>query len=190
MIAPHDVIEFWTEAGEDRWYAKSDAFDAEIRARFLSVWEGAAIGAGLGWMDNPEGALALILVTDQFPRNMFRDDPRAFVTDPLAQAASGRMIVEGWDRDVAEPMRQFCYVPWMHSEAAADQAWAVTLFTERMETGNNHLHARVHQEIIHRFGRFPYRNVALGRPSSPEEQAFLSEGGYAAILKEMEAAGA
>ena len=188
MTSAAEVVSFWEGAGPAKWYAKDDAFDEEIRTRFGADWQKAHDGGLRDWAVDAPGALGLVILLDQFPRNMFRDDPRAYATDAAALDVSGQMIVNGWDREVQGMMRQFCYMPFMHSEEMAHQDICIDLMETRMDDGNNALHARVHREIIARFGRFPYRNGPLGRGMTPEEQAFLEDGGYAAILKEIEGA--
>lgn len=181
-----DVVGFWEGAGPEKWYAKSDAFDQEIRDGFLETWEAACAGELRDWMDTGQGCLGRIILLDQFPRNMFRNDPRAYCTDGLALETSEVMIENGWDADVPEPMRQFVFMPFMHSETLEHLDTCIALMETRMSEGTNALHARVHREIVNRFGRFPYRNPPLGRKNTAEEQAFLDQGGYAAILKEMQ----
>ena len=188
MTDPEEITRFWEAAGAQAWYAKDDGFDAAIRARFLGDWQAAADGGALPEPQGARAALGLVILLDQFPRNMFREDPRAFATDALALEHAARMIVRGQDLEIAGALRQFAYLPFMHSEAMAHQDRCVALMETRMEEGDNALHARVHREIIARFGRFPYRNAALGRESTEAERAFLAGGGYAAILREIEAA--
>jgi uncharacterized protein (DUF924 family) len=186
MTHAADVLDFWLSAGPEKWYVQDDAFDQEIRDNFGQTWR-AANGSHLpDWASDADGALALIILLDQFPRNMFREDPRAFVTDEKALEISGKALAHGWDRDTAEPQRQFFYMPFMHSENLDHQDTCVELMDSRMETGNNALHARAHREIIRRFGRFPYRNNALGRDTTPEEQAFMDQGGYRAMFQEVQ----
>lgn len=185
MSEPESVLSFWLdEVGPEGWYAVVDEVDDEIRGRFLAIWEAAQAGEREFWLNGPRGALAYLIVTDQFPRNMFRGDPRAFATDARARAAAGLAIVKGWDQTIREPQRQFFYLPYMHSEDLEDQDRAVALIQSSMpETGAGNLpHAKAHREIIRRFGRFPYRNAALGRQTSAEEKAFIDGGGYAAVL--------
>lgn len=188
MTTAFDVVDFWAAAGPEKWYAKDDAFDAEITARFGATWQSAHDGTLGDWAVDAPGALGLVILLDQFPRNMFREDPRAFATDARALEVSGQMIAQGWDREITGLMRQFVYMPFMHSEDLAHQDICCDLMETRMEGGKNALHARVHREIIVRFGRFPYRNACLGRTSSPAEQAFLDGGGYGQIVQEFEAA--
>ena len=188
-VMPETVLDFWLgDLTPQDWYAVDPALDARIRERFLPTWERLHEGGKQGWLTGCVGSLAYIIVADQFPRNMFRDDPRAFTTDDRARAAARRAIEEGWDMTAPEPDRQFFYLPFMHSEAAADQALYCRLIGERMpETGeSNLLHARAHEEVIRRFGRFPHRNDALGRDTSTEERAFLETGGYGAVVRRLQ----
>lgn len=188
MTSASDVVAFWEAAGPEKWYAKDDVFDQDIRDRFGAAWLEAHGGGLRDWAVDAPGALGLVILLDQFPRNMFREDARAFATDAYALEVSGQMIANGWDLEIAGLMRQFVYMPFMHSEEIAHQDICVDLMDTRMEEGNNALHARVHREIIVRFGRFPYRNGLLGRPMTPEEQAFIDDGGYGAIVRDLETA--
>jgi len=180
-----EVLTFWEEAGPDAWYSQDEAFDRTVRDRFGTLWDMAATGGCDDWARGPRGALALIVLLDQFPRNMFRDSPRAFATDDRALRASSLALARGWDLKIDGPIRQFCYMPFMHSERLTDQDRSVRLMKARMVDTDNLLHARAHREIIRRFGRFPYRNAALGRASTPAEEAFLTGGGYGAILQDL-----
>ncbi len=190
LATQDDVRAYWLgEVGPEGWYKADPALDAAIARRFRPTWE-AARGDGLnGWSTGPEGALAYLVLTDQFPRNMFRDDPRAFATDARARAAACHAIAQGWDMAVPEPARQFFYLPLEHSEFQTDQDRAVRLIRARMpETGAETLrHARAHREVIRSFGRFPFRNAALSRQPRPGEEAFLEKGGYGAALRALEA---
>ncbi|MEJ6388387.1 DUF924 family protein [Gymnodinialimonas ulvae] len=186
MTQASEVVAFWEKAGPAAWYKQDDAFDQAIRDRFGETWQ-AAHDTGLReWAVDAPGALGLVILLDQFPRNMFRNDPRAFATDAAARDVSGQMIANGWDRKIDGPLRQFAYMPFMHSEDIAHQEVSVDLFETRMDEGNNDLHARAHREIIRRFGRFPYRNAALGREMTAKEQAFVDDGGYGHILRALE----
>lgn len=185
MSDPVEVLDFWLgEVGPEGWYAGSDELDAVIRDRFADLWQAALEGGLEHWVEGAAGSLAYLIVTDQFPRNMWRGSARAFATDAQALDAARRAIAAGWDMDAPEPERQFFYLPFMHSERPEDQGSAIELIAERMpETGaDNLLHARAHAEIIRRYGRFPYRNAALDRDSTGEERAFLEGGGYGAIV--------
>ena len=175
--APQDVLAFWRAAGPDKWFKKDEAFDAEIRTRFLATYEAAAAGA-LAWDETAEGALALLIVLDQFPRNMFRGSARAFAADPLARKIAAQAIERGLDQKVAVAERSFFYLPFEHSETLADQERCVAL--NRASGDADALKwAELHADIIRRFGRFPHRNAVLGRVTTPEEQAFLDGGGFA-----------
>jgi uncharacterized protein (DUF924 family) len=188
MSDPVTVLDFWLKTvGPDGWYVADEAVDAEIIAQFGALWKAARDGGLDHWVEGSVGALAFMILTDQFPRNMFRGLPDAFTTDPLARAAAAKSIAAGWDMDVPEPERQFFYLPFEHSEDPADQDLAVSYMSDRMSGENGALHARAHQEIIRRFGRFPFRNVALGRDSTPEELAFIKDGGYGAIVRALQA---
>jgi uncharacterized protein (DUF924 family) len=174
---PQDVLAFWRAAGPDKWFTKDTAFDDAIRARFFATCEAAAART-LAWDDTAEGALALLIVLDQFPRNMFRDDARAFAADPLAREVATRAIARGFDLEVVVAERSFFYLPFEHSESLADQERCVAL--NRASGDADALKwAEVHADIIRRFGRFPHRNKVLGRVTTPEEQAFLDGGGFA-----------
>ncbi len=188
MSDPVDVLDFWLgEVGPAGWFAGGAALDATIRARFLETWT-AADGDGLEhWVEGSAGTLAYLVVCDQMARNMHRGSALAFATDARALAAARKAIDEGWDLGAPEPERMFFYLPFEHSEVAADQARAVRLMGERLADPETALHARAHQDIIQRFGRFPFRNVALGRVSSEAEVAFLAQGGYGAVVEAMKA---
>lgn len=176
-VGPDTVLAFWRAAGPDKWFEKDDAFDAEIRARFLATYE-AAVAGRLAWDETPDGALALVIVLDQFPRNMFRDSARAFAADPLARAVASRAIERGFDQVAAPSERSFFYLPFEHSEALADQERCIAL-NRAAGDADAVKWAELHANIIRRFGRFPHRNQALGRATTPDEQAFLDGGGFA-----------
>jgi uncharacterized protein (DUF924 family) len=177
MPTPADILAFWREAGRDRWYKKDDAFDAEVRRRYLDLWHEAAAGKLSAWERSDDGALALTIVLDQFPRNMFRGDARTYATDPLAREVAGRAIARGADARIDPVLIEFLYMPFMHSEDLPDQLRCVELFRK---TGHaeNLGYAERHADIVRRFGRFPHRNRLLGRATTPEEQAFLDAGGF------------
>ena len=178
MIAPRDIVALWLAAGQARWFTKDEAFDEKLRAAWLPAHEAAAQNALQVWARTPEGALALLLLLDQFPRNAFRGQARAFATDAMARGIAGDAIARGFDARVEPSLRQFVYVPFMHSESLADQTTGVALYHAAGDR-NGELYARMHRDIIARFGRFPHRNPALGRVTTPEEQAFLDAGGFA-----------
>ena len=172
-----DVLAFWRAAGEKKWFAKNDAFDADIKSRFLDTYEAAAAGKLADWEGTPDGAVALTIVLDQFPRNMFRRDARAFAADATARAVADRALTRGFDRQVADELRMFFYLPFEHSEAMADQERCCALFKT---LGNQDLlhWAELHADIIRRFGRFPHRNAVLGRTTTPDEKTYLDNDGF------------
>lgn len=193
MTSPEEVLEFWLdELGPSKWYKASDELDTTIRDRFENAWQNAIEGTYGLWLTYPSGTLAYILLMDQFPRNMFRDDPRSFEADQYALAASKLAIQNGWDTRIDEPARQFFYLPLMHSENLCDQERCIRLLIERMpETGADNLfHARAHREVIRQFGRFPYRNSVLSRASTGSEQTYLKQGGYGSTVRELQAVAA
>ena len=173
---PEEVIAFWRAAGPDRWFSKDEAFDRVCRERFLIVHEAAAAGDLNEWELTPQGALALCLLLDQFPRNMFRGTRRAWRTDTVALDVADRAIERGHDKAVEPDMRRFFYLPFMHSEELPDQERSVAL-AEAAGDAETVKWARHHRDIVARFGRFPHRNAILGRESTPEEAAFLAEEG-------------
>jgi fatty-acyl-CoA synthase len=174
---PADVLSFWRSAGPDKWFEANDAFDAEIRARFLALYESAAAGHLAAWEKQADGALALIIVLDQLPRNIFRGSAQAYAADARARAVADRAIAHGYDRTVAVPERRFFYLPFMHSEEITDQERCIAL-CEAAADVEGVAYARTHADIIRRFKRFPHRNQALGRTTTAEEQAFLDAGGF------------
>ena len=175
---PMDVIGFWLQAGPDKWFKKVVAFDEAIRLKFEPTHHRAARGEYDAWVGDPRGALALLLLLDQFPRNLYRGSAHAFATDPKARAFALTAVDKGFDREVEPMLRNFFYLPFEHSERLADQDYAVALCTEAGDADNLKW-ASLHRDIIVRFGRFPHRNQALGRVTTPEEQEFLDEGGFA-----------
>jgi uncharacterized protein (DUF924 family) len=176
-VTPADILAFWRAAGRERWYERDDAFDAEVRSRFFELWQKAAAGELSSWETTDDGALALVIILDQFPRNMFRGDIGAYSSDAPAREVASRAIARGADIRVEPALLEFLYMPLMHSEHLADQLRCVELFRKTGQT-DNLKYAEDHAEIIRRFGRFPHRNPILGRPTTPEEQAFLDGGGF------------
>ncbi len=174
---PSDVLDFWGAAGPEKWFAKDAAFDAAFTSRFLAAHEAAAAGALDHWAQDASGALALVLLLDQFPRNAFRDTRRAFATDAQALRAARAAIDRGFDQATPVELRAFFYMPLMHSESLADQDDCVAL--SRPLPGTTLRFAELHRDIVRRFGRFPHRNAVLGRSTTPEERTFLDEGGFA-----------
>jgi uncharacterized protein (DUF924 family) len=173
-----DVLAFWRAAGPQQWFTKDDTFDAEIRTRFLPIYEAAAAGALAEWEATPGGALALTIVLDQFPRNMFRNDPRAFAADAAARAVADRALARGFDKQVPSGERLFFYLPFEHSETMDDQERCCALF-RALGDADLLRWAELHADIIRRFGRFPHRNAVLGRTTTPAEKSFLDDDGFA-----------
>ena len=186
MAGPDEILTYWLdEVGEAGWYKGGEALDAEIRRRFEADWIRAVDGACLLWLTYPTSALAYIILTDQFPRNMFRDTGKAFASDRLALTAAKKALARGWDLRVEGAARQFFYMPLMHSECLGDQERCVRLMKERMPDGDDAslLHAKAHREVIRLFGRFPTRNSALDRATTPPEAEFVEKGGYRRALE-------
>ncbi|MEE1657081.1 DUF924 family protein [Microvirga sp. CF3062] len=177
LATPDEVISFWREAGPEKWFSKDSAFDQACRDRFLPTYEAAARGDLNEWELTPDGALAVILLLDQFPRNMFRGKRETYRTDPVALMAADRAIERGYDHKVEPQFRRFFYLPFMHSESLADQERSVTL-NEALGEEDSVKYARHHHDIVARFGRFPHRNAILGRETTPEEDAFLKESDF------------
>lgn len=175
---PADILAFWREAGTERWYKKDDAFDAEVRRRYLGLWQRASAGELSAWESSDDGALALTIVLDQFPRNMFRGEAQAFSSDTKARDVATRAITRGADARIDPRLVEFLYLPLMHSEHLADQLRCVELF-RNAPNPDNLRYAEEHAEIIRQFGRFPHRNRVLGRTTTAEEQAYLDDGGFA-----------
>jgi uncharacterized protein (DUF924 family) len=186
MVGPNEILEFWLDTvGPKGWYKASDALDGEICDRFGKTWQDAADGNFSLWLTHPTGALAYIILTDQFSRNMFRGQAKAFSTDRAALAVAKLAIEKHWDMKIDEPARQFFYLPLMHSESLCDQERCVRLMCERMPASRENilLHARAHREVIRQFGRFPYRNTALSRTGTTQELAYIQNGGYGSTLR-------
>jgi len=176
-VTPEDVLGFWfSDAVRPNWYAKDDAFDALIRDRFGTAMAAAKEGALDGWAQTPQGALALVILLDQFPRNIHRGTPGAFSGDGRALSAAKAAIAKGFDAATPPETRNFFYLPFMHSEALADQEHGMTLYAANdVEDGLKYM--TLHRDIIARFGRFPHRNAVLGRLSTQEELDFLQQPG-------------
>jgi uncharacterized protein (DUF924 family) len=172
-----EIVSFWREAAPEKWFEPDEDFDRAIRSRFLAAHEAAARGALAAFEASAEGALALLLLLDQFPRNMFRGTARAFATDPLARAVANRALARGLDLKTDEMMRQFFYLPFMHSELVADQERCVGLY-QALGDAEQLRYALTHRDIVAKFGRFPHRNHALGRDTTAAELEFLNSGGF------------
>jgi len=172
-MAPASVLEFWFQQDRKAWFEKNSAFDEQVRQRFLPHYEMAVAGQLADWQGEPKNCLALVILLDQFPRNMFRGTARAFAADAQARDAARTILDQGWDRAFSPDERMFAYLPFEHSESLEDQERSLRLF----EGNDNHEWARRHWDIIRRFGRFPHRNALLGRTSTPEEADFLRQPG-------------
>ncbi|MBN8552697.1 MAG: DUF924 family protein [Caulobacterales bacterium] len=177
MNGPDRVVAFWREAGPDKWFAKDDGFDSAFRDSFLADHLAAARRERDQWSTDATGALALCLLLDQWPRNCFRGTGHAYATDPLARLFARRAVAAGHDQAFEEALRPFFYLPFQHSEAIADQRQSLCLFGA-LTAPDADQWARHHHDIVARFGRFPHRNGALGRVTTPEEAAFLEADGF------------
>ena len=174
-----ELLDFWLrELTPDDWYRSDEALDARIRDRWRPLWDTARAGGLREWTVSRQSCLALVIVLDQFPRNMFRGSARTYAADPLALTVAGRALARGDDRTVDPALRTFFYLPFMHSEALADQEQCVALY-RALGDAESLRYAEDHADIVRRFGRFPHRNDVLGRATTPEEQAFLDAGGFA-----------
>lgn len=177
-IRPRDVLDFWFKAGDGKWFVKDPEFDAEI-ARHFGAFVEFARKDGLGdWEATPDGALGAIIVFDQFPRNLYRGEPRTFASDAHAAEIADRAILRGFDTEMPAAARRWFYLPFMHAEDVVLQERCVML-CQRPDIDKLTLDSAIeHADIIRRFGRFPHRNAVLGRRSSEEEERFLEEGGF------------
>ena len=172
-----EVLDFWfRELSPDAWFRKGTTVDRAIRNRFLPLYDKLAASAPEDLSASAERALAAVIVLDQFPRNMFRDTPEAFATDELALSVAKAAIAHRLDQELPRVRRIFLYLPFEHSEELADQVRCIEL-TERLGEAEYARYARLHHDVIARFGRFPHRNALLGRTSTPEEEAFLQQPG-------------
>jgi uncharacterized protein (DUF924 family) len=174
-VSPTEVIAFWRDAGPGKWFNGGDAFDAECRERFADAHMAAARRDFDGWMVSADGALALVLLLDQIPRNIFRGSGHAFASDGLALHHAQQAIHAGLDVQVEQALRAFMYLPFEHCEAMAMQDRCIELMASLDENLLGYAHA--HRSVIERFGRFPHRNAVLGRSNTPAEQAWLDAGG-------------
>ncbi len=188
MLQANEILDFWfgnlddEDYGKPRkvWFIKNLEFDKEVRSRFLQVYQQAATGKLEDWKESPPGCLALIILLDQFPRNMFRGQPQAFATDSQALTYAKYAVAQGFDKELLPIQRQFIYLPFEHSENLTDQHQCIELFSTLKEypecvSGVDYAHR--HFQVIERFGRFPHRNKILERESTPEEVEFLTQPG-------------
>jgi uncharacterized protein (DUF924 family) len=181
-MTPSQVVDFWRAAGAKNWFAHDAAFDRAIADQFTDAHLAAARGGLAAWGDDATGALALVILTDQMPRNLYRGSAHAFATDMMARNIAERAIARGFDRAFEPALRQFFYLPFEHHEDAAAQARAVALYERLVADGGDRIgldYAHLHAGLIARFGRFPHRNAMMGRISTPEETAYLADGGFA-----------
>ena len=187
-VAAQELLDFWLgEIGPEGWFKVDEALDTRIRDRWQPLWEEARDGKLIEWTVAPRSSLALLILLDQFPRNMFRGSAQAFSSDRRALSVTRSAILRGQDRRVELSERSFFYLPLMHSEVQADQDRSVRLYLIAFGHDENLRHAKAHREIIRRFGRFPFRNAALGRTNTADETAFLEAGGYLKLLDEIAA---
>lgn len=178
LLSPAEIVAFWIEAGPEKWFAKDPAFDTAFTELCRETHFAAARRELDAWAETPEGALALILLLDQLPRNAFRDTAHMFATDALALMFAKAAIARGDDRRVADDLRPFILMPLMHSELLDDQDALLALLDET-ESPDTYKFAVIHRDIIARFGRYPHRNASLGRETTTEEALFLESGGFA-----------
>ena len=180
--APEAVVQFWRESGPSKWFAHDPAFDDQIRRRFQALHVTASTGALQLWAQSASGALALLILLDQFPRNLYRGSAHAFATDPMARSIAREAVERGFDLQIEVLLRAFVYLPFMHSELIQDQDRGLALCESLVQAKGDKRTLRSaiqHRDIIVRFGRFPHRNTVLGRATTEEEQAFLDGGGFA-----------
>lgn len=179
MPSPFDILDFWWRAGPSKWFARDDAFDREIAERFGAAVEAAIEGAFEDWTGTPHGSLALLLLLDQFTRNIHRGRERAFAGDARALQIAQAAVEREFDRAFPKEARTFFYLPFEHAETMEAQERSVDLF-RRNGVEKEYLYALIHLDVIRRFGRFPHRNAALGRETTAAESAFLADGGFSA----------
>jgi uncharacterized protein (DUF924 family) len=177
-VSPREVLDFWFAAGWEKWWKKSNAFDDDVRQRFGLTYKEVVDGKRDGWVCEPQSALALIIVLDQFSRNLFRNDHRAWAQDLKALGVTREAIRRRFDVEMPVTVRNWVYMPFMHSEDLAVQTEGLSYFA-RLNNPEIMKFAEEHADIIRRFGRFPHRNEVLGRLSTPQERDFLASGGFA-----------
>jgi uncharacterized protein (DUF924 family) len=177
LVRPGDVVAFWRAAGPQAWFARNPAFGMRFRGLFADAFALAEAGALDAWEETAEGALALVILLDQYPRNAFRGTARMYATDPQGRAVADRALKRGFDAGIEPDLRLFFYLPLAHSERPADQDRSVALCARLGEPSASR--ARHHRDIVARFGRFPHRNAILGRVSTTEELDWLAAGGFA-----------
>jgi uncharacterized protein (DUF924 family) len=188
LTTPKKIIDFWVnEVGPVGWYEADQEVDQQIIARFTSTYDAAVDGRLDDWRETAKGSLALLLLLDQFSRNMFRGNANSFAADPLARDIARNAIAKNQDLEIKGTEQQFFYLPFTHSEQMDDQDYGVTAVrTRSYNNTDDALHARAHREIIRKFGHFPFRNQVLDRESSAAEVAFMDDGGYGAIVRKLQ----
>lgn len=177
-MTPHDISSFWLQAGEQRWFTRDSSFDGQLKVRFGKAWAEARLGTYDHWGNTPEGALGLAILLDQIPRNIHRGSPLAFATDARALMLAKDWIGQGYHWKLPAPQATWFLMPFEHSESIDDQWRCVSLF-QSLGLSDKVYWAKVHLDIIAKFGRFPHRNPVLGRRSTPDELDFLKGGGFA-----------
>jgi len=174
----HDVLNFWFAEGMDKkWFFKDPAFDQAVEEKLLPLYEKACRGELKSWENTAEGCLALCILFDQVPRNLFRNDPKTYATDAVALEIAQSVVIKGWDKPLTQHERIFIYIPYEHSEDLSFQEKSLDLFRALDENSDWYIYAKKHEVIVRRFGRFPHRNNILGRESTAEEIEFLKQPG-------------
>lgn len=174
----NEILTFWfSDEVKPKWFNSTPAFDDQLRNSYQRVWGLARAGTYDHWELEPEGVLALVIILDQFPLNMFRNDARQYSTEAHARKVADRAIDQGFDETLTPEQKAFLYLPFMHSESLADQDRAVELY-DRAGLEDNLRYAHHHRDVIRRFGRFPHRNEALGRTSTREEMEYLEKSNW------------
>ena len=177
-MAPDEVLQFWFEDSTPKdWFMKSEAFDLQIRERFGAAYDEAAAGGFSDWRETSSGCIALCIMLDQFPRNMFRNNSKAYAADAQARSVAAHTLEQNFDTEdgLTDNHRCFLYLPFEHSEAIEDQRLSLRLFRERTKDERYIDYAERHLRVIERFGRFPHRNAVMGRESTAEEETFLAQ---------------
>lgn len=188
MASPSEIVDFWIEeVGPDGWYSVDPEIDKQIIERFGEDREAAKQGRLDDWQDTASGSLALLILLDQFSRNMFRGEAEAFAADDKAIAIARTAIVRDQDQEIPPPAQQFFYLPFMHSEDLAVMDYGIGMLGTRTKLDNTLFHMKAHRRVIERYGRFPHRNEALGRAPGEAEKEYVETGGYMKIVKDMEA---
>lgn len=188
MATANEIVNFWIEeVGPEGWYSVDPDLDKTIIDRFRADRDAAKAGQMDGWQDSAPSSLALLILLDQFSRNMFRGDAEAFAADDKAIAVAKTAIAKDQDQEIPPPAQQFFYLPFMHSEDLRVMDYGIGMLRTRTKLDNTLFHMMAHRRIIERYGRFPFRNDALGRETSPEEREFLESGGYKKVVEELEA---